>query len=150
MTPIPPSSYQSGKVPNPSRRGVVAVVVRETRFLVIRRSIHVRAPRAICFPGGGLETGETEQEALVREMKEELAVHVTPQRRLWENATPSGVRLGWWLSQLDDDQMLVPNPAEVESIHWFDAQELRSFPELLVTNHDFLSAWERQQFTLDP
>lgn len=135
--------------PTPSGRGVVAVVFREQQFLVIRRSIHVRAPRAICFPGGGLEAGETEEEALIREMKEELNAQVTPRRRLWENRTPSGVRLGWWLSDLSDDVPMVANPAEVEAIHWYDVDQLRSFPELLVTNLNFLSAWERRAFSLE-
>jgi hypothetical protein len=40
------------------RRGVIAVVVREGRLLVIRRAQCVVAPGAICFPGGGIEPGE--------------------------------------------------------------------------------------------
>ena len=39
------------------RRGVVAVVVLEERFLVIRRSQEVVAPGTYCFPGGAVEAG---------------------------------------------------------------------------------------------
>ncbi len=46
------------------RRGVVAVVMRGDRFLTIRRSAEVLAPGKYCFPGGGIEAGETEVAAL--------------------------------------------------------------------------------------
>jgi hypothetical protein len=47
----------------PERRGVIAVVTRGDRFLVIRRSATVAAPRKFCFPGGGIEGTESEPEA---------------------------------------------------------------------------------------
>ena len=45
------------------RRGVVAVIVRDQRLLVIRRASGVAAPGMYCFPGGGIEPGEIEEEA---------------------------------------------------------------------------------------
>lgn len=70
------------------RRGVVAVVTRADRFLVIRRSAHVVAPGAFCFPGGGIEPGENEEQALVREFLEELNAAIEPVRLLWRSVTP--------------------------------------------------------------
>ncbi len=58
------------------RRGVVGVAVREGQLLVIRRSQTVEAPGAYCFPGGAIDPGETEQDALRREFQEELALTV--------------------------------------------------------------------------
>jgi 8-oxo-dGTP pyrophosphatase MutT (NUDIX family) len=57
----------SDENPQPIRRGVVAVVLRDERFLVIRRAAGVVAPGAFCFPGGGVEGDESETQALVRE-----------------------------------------------------------------------------------
>ena len=37
------------------RRGVVGVIFREDRLLVIRRSLTVVAPGLLCLPGGGIE-----------------------------------------------------------------------------------------------
>src|SRR3954469_15545864 len=86
----------------PPRRGVVAVVMRGEQFLVIRRSQHVRAPGMHCFPGGTIEPGESEAEALCREMLEELQLAARPQRLLWRSVTPWKTELAWWLAEIDD------------------------------------------------
>jgi 8-oxo-dGTP diphosphatase len=126
----------------PRRRGVVAVVMRGERFLVIRRSQHVRAPGMHCFPGGAIEPGESEPEAVRREMLEELAVEATAQRLLWRSVTPWNVELAWWVAQIDKDVQPVANPLEVEAFFWLTATDIRSLPNLLASNAEFLDAWE--------
>lgn len=129
------------KIPeDPGRQGVVAVVLCRGRFLVIRRSSQVVAPGAFCFPGGGIEDGESEPEALVREIREELGAAVRPLRRVWQSVTPWKVQLSWWLSRLEEDAVLTPNPAEVASVHWFTAEEMARLDGLLESNHEFLRA----------
>jgi 8-oxo-dGTP diphosphatase len=127
----------------PGRRGAVAVVVREGRMLVIRRSRHVIAPRTYCFPGGGIEDGESEEAAVVREVCEEIGVTIRPVRRLWECVTAWKVHLAWWLADLDPAATPVPEPREVESIHWFTPQEMAAQAELLASNREFLDLIER-------
>lgn len=131
------------------KRGVVAVVPRGERLLVIRRSLYVRAPGMYCFPGGGIEEGETEEIALVREMQEELAVAVQPVRRLWSYVTSWGVDLAWWLAELPADAALVHNPQEVEAFHWMTPSEIRSLAQLLESNGHFLDAVERGEIVVD-
>ncbi len=123
---------------DPDRRGAVAIVLREGRLLVIRRSRSVVAPLTYCFPGGGIEEGESEQEAVVREVREEIGVKVRPLRRLWQCVTAWKVQLAWWLGELCDDAAPVPNPAEVESIHWVTPTEMLELPDLLESNREFL------------
>lgn len=125
--------------PAPRIRGVVAVIVREDRFLVIRRSQFVRAPRQFCFPGGAIEVGESDEMALLRELQEELNVSVRPIERLWNSVTPWGVALSWWHAELAADAELVPNALEVESVHWLGAAEMLALPELLESNRLFLA-----------
>lgn len=125
------------------------VVMREGRLLVIRRSKEVRAPGAYCFPGGGMEPGETEEETVVREMAEELSATAVPIRRLWQSVTPWQVELSWWLAELSRDEPLTPNPAEVESLHWLTLEELQDLPELLESNRHFLDAWRLGAFSLE-
>jgi 8-oxo-dGTP diphosphatase len=128
------------------KRGVVAVIVRQDRFLVIRRSQHVRAPGMYCFPGGGIEPGETEEQALVRELIEELAVAGRPIRRLTENVTSWQVHLAWWLTEIDAAAEPLAQPHEVESFHWLTAAEIRQLPNLLASNVEFLDAWTAGKF----
>ena len=54
------------------KRAVVAVIRDGDNFLAIKRAENIRAPGKICFPGGGIESNESEEIALVREIKEEL------------------------------------------------------------------------------
>lgn len=132
----------------PSERGAVAVIVRAGRLLVIRRSALVRAPGTLCFPGGGLEPGEDEATALVREMHEELGVAVAPQARLWSSVTGWGIALAWWEALLPAEALLRPNPAEVAEIHWLTPAEMDAHPELLPSNREFLAAWRSGAFAL--
>lgn len=128
--------------------GVVAVVLRGDKFLVIRRSQHVRSPGKFCFPGGSIEVGETEAEAVVREFAEELNAVITPIARLWSSLTVTNVQLAWWQVALNSEQSLTPNSLEVESIHWLTRDEALALPELLPSNRDFYDAWQRGDFVV--
>lgn len=130
------------------QRGVVAVIPRAGRLLVIQRSQSVIAPGAYCFPGGGIHDGETEADALVREMNEELNVVATPNRCLWRSVTPWNVSLAWWLAELSESSVLRPNVDEVAEVHWLSPIEIRSLANLLESNHHFLDAWEGNEFDL--
>lgn len=135
--------------PDPDRRGVVGVVVRDGRLLLIRRAQGVVAPGMICFPGGGIEGDESEPDALVREFREELGVEVVPLRHLWRCVTPWRVRLSWWLAEIAPDAQLVANPAEVASIHWLAPEELAAQSDSLPSNADFLAALAAGEIVLD-
>jgi 8-oxo-dGTP diphosphatase len=132
----------SQQVEERCRRGVVAVVIRDQRLLVIRRSQHVRAPGMHCFPGGAIEPDETEAEAIIRELSEELALAARPLRLLWRSTTPWNVELAWWLAETAPEVQPVPNPLEVEAFHWLTVEEIRRLPQLLASNLEFLDAWE--------
>lgn len=134
---------------DPGRRGVVGVVVREGRMLVIRRSRSVVAPLVYCFPGGGIDGDESEEEALVREFREEIDVAVRPVRRLWQCVTAWKVDLAWWLAELEPGARPTANPNEVESIHWFTAEEMAALPDLLESNREFLELLGKSHFCLE-
>ncbi len=130
------------------KRGVVGVIFRAERLLIIRRSMHVTAPGRLCLPGGGIEEGETEQEALVREMDEELAINVRPIRRCWRSVTSWGTNLAWWQAELDEQVVPVANPAEVAEVHWMTFDEIRRANDMLASLPTFLDALDNGEIEL--
>ncbi len=124
--------------PSRQREGVVAVIQQDATFLVIRRSRHVVAPGKLCFPGGGIEAGEGQEEALRRELREELAVKVVPQTKLWESETRSQTRIYWWSAVISKGEELQANPKEVASIYWMTKRDLLEQEDLLEGNRAFL------------
>ena len=111
--------------------GIVGVFQRDGRYLVIRRAAGVRAPGTWCFPGGAIEAGESPQQALVREMREELGVRCRPIAPCWEWTSRDGrLRLYLWRAETSDTK-LSPDPAEVAEIRWATREEILALPGLL-------------------
>lgn len=122
------------------RRGAIGVIVGgDRKFLVIERSASVRAPGKYCFPGGQIEFGETEQQAVMRELQEELGIAVEPVRKVWESETRSGVALKWWLVTVVSGEVVVPNE-EVAQYFWMTLDEIKEHPKTLFTNREFARA----------
>lgn len=55
---------------------VGAAIIKEDKVLVMQRSNQMTLPGMWEFPGGKVEANETEQEALIREIQEELSVTI--------------------------------------------------------------------------
>jgi predicted acetyltransferase/ADP-ribose pyrophosphatase YjhB (NUDIX family) len=82
VTP-PPEDIPELRVPLGGRepRGV-AVVVRGAKLLVMARRLDGREYAVL--PGGGIDPGETPEQAAVRELAEECSLHGTAVRRLFD------------------------------------------------------------------
>ena len=61
---------------------VGAVITRDNLVLAAQRSATMSLPGMWEFPGGKIEPGETEQEALVREIDEELGAEILVGQRI--------------------------------------------------------------------
>ena len=120
------------------KQAAIAVVRRADSFLGIKRSQTVRAPGKICFPGGQVENGESIEQAVVREIQEELGVTVKPIRKLWTSVTSWQVEVHWFLAEIIDGEICC-NEEEVEWYRWMGIEELRQ-SDLLPSNADFLDA----------
>ena len=127
---------------------VVAVIFDGRRFLTIKRSQHVKAPGAIGFAGGGVEPNETQADAIVREMQEELGVTVTPVKKVWSCLTPRGVELNFWQVSFAKQQTIKIDPNEVEFYAWQTPDSLREQFNLISSAAPFIDAWDAGEIEL--
>ncbi|WKE67115.1 NUDIX hydrolase [Gallaecimonas kandeliae] len=99
-------------------RAVVAVIINEGRVLAIKRAGQVPGAGYWTPPAGKLEPGETQAEALVREVREELGLVVQPLREVWQCvADGADYELHWWLAEAVGGK-LRPAAAEVAEARW--------------------------------
>jgi len=127
--------------------GVIGVAWLDGKFLAIKRSPWVKAPGCWCFPGGGIETGESETAALFREIQEELGVDCEIVGKLWQSVTPWNVALAWWQIVLPNTKLQL-QAEEVSEAVWLTPAELLAKEQLLESNRDFLSAWASGEFEM--
>ncbi|MEM7251666.1 MAG: NUDIX hydrolase [Pseudomonadota bacterium] len=119
---------------------IVACQRVDGRWLLIRRSQHVRAPGKVGFPGGALEAGETQADAVIREMREELGADVRPMAGVWRFDFPEHpMTLFGWRAELVS-AALTPAPAEVAETLWLSAEEALSHPDGTAQLPDFMTA----------
>lgn len=69
-----------------TRRRASAVVVKDNRILVVR--IIDKGKSWWCLPGGTVQPNETPEQAVARELYEELNLQVKPRQRLYESPMP--------------------------------------------------------------
>jgi 8-oxo-dGTP diphosphatase len=66
----------------PPLRVSCAIIEKEDKVLAVQRSEEMHLPLKWEFPGGKMEEGESEEECIVREIKEELNIEIELVRRL--------------------------------------------------------------------
>jgi 8-oxo-dGTP diphosphatase len=106
-----------------------ALVDADKRVLIAQRPEGKTLAGLWEFPGGKVEPGETDEEALVRECVEELGVRVRIGARVGDDVPLAHGRavLRVWLAQLVDGQ---PQPLEHASLRWLAPEELDEVPWL--------------------
>ena len=120
---------------------VGAVILRDGRVLAARRSRPDHLAGRWEFPGGKVEAGESEPEALVRECHEELSVALVIGERLGA-ARDGDLTLVLYLASIEDgepvagmdhDELRWLSAAELEDVDWLpiDASLLAAVRMLL-------------------
>ena len=107
---------------------VAAVIVQNGRVLLCRRPEGGQDGGRWEFPGGKVKRGETPQDALVRELMEELGLSVAPIRILYvvEIARPGGeaLRLQFFLAAVTSGE---PRPMERQTVRWVIPNDLSAY-----------------------
>ncbi|RNL82519.1 (deoxy)nucleoside triphosphate pyrophosphohydrolase [Halostreptopolyspora alba] len=106
---------------------VGAAIIRERAVLAAQRASPSYMRGRWEFPGGKVDPGETDTDALVRECQEELGVLVRPLRRIGgdsvyarrEGSPPAVLRV-WTAELLDGD----PVPLEHLTLRWLKVDAL--------------------------
>jgi 8-oxo-dGTP diphosphatase len=114
----------------PERRLVVAAVVRDAsdRLLVARRAPGQHLEGLWEFPGGGVEAGETAEEALTRELREELGVTADvgePITFSWHRDRSREILLLFYRARLVAG---VPRGLQGQEVRWVTTSELATLP----------------------
>ena len=112
----------------PLHHVVCGALVRDGRILLVHRSpAKAWYPNVWDFPGGHVEPGETSREALVRELREELGVQITPPaagalltiRR--DDLLLEIWRVDEWAGEITNAA-----PEEHDALRWFGGAEAQS------------------------
>lgn len=120
--------HSAGSAPPGVVRGVLGIIGCDGRYLMIRRAAHLAVGGAWCFPGGHIHADETDERALVREMREELGLEVAPGRLLTELIKRDGrLLLRCWSAQIVGGT-LSPAAEEVAEVRWMSVDEMRRMP----------------------
>jgi|ERR687886_948142 8-oxo-dGTP pyrophosphatase MutT (NUDIX family) len=115
------------------RRAAVGVVVLDDDagrvcFALTRRPTTLRRHAGqFALPGGRLDVGETPQAAALREIAEEVGLHLGPEAvlgRLDDFATRSGHLITPFVVWAGPDAPLAPSPDEVEAVYRVPLSEL--------------------------
>ena len=125
-----------------SRRVHVAVGVvcdSGNRILIAQRPLHLHQGGLWEFPGGKVETGETVQQALARELFEEFAIDIgasQPLLRIKHDYSDKSVLLDvWWI----DDFAGEPHGREGQPWQWVEVAELSAL-EFPAANRPIITA----------
>jgi len=105
----------------------IAIVVRDGKILICQRKENDSFGGYWEFPGGKREKGETLEQALAREMQEELAIRVQPLHAfapVVHDYKTAVVTLYPFLCHLESGE---PQLIECQAAHWIAPPELRNY-----------------------
>ena len=106
---------------------IAAIIKKENKFLIAKRSYLKQLAGYWEFPGGKLENGETEKACLQREIKEELNIEITVGEFFMENIHHYGdktILLKAFLCEYISGEILLNDHDE---ILWVTKDELNNY-----------------------
>jgi 8-oxo-dGTP diphosphatase len=107
---------------------VGAAIIDDGRLLAAQRSEPPELAGGWEFPGGKVEPGETDEEAIIRECREELGVGIVVGQRVGDDwPLNNGYVMHVWTATLVDGE---PQALEHSDLRWLSEEELFDVPWL--------------------
>jgi 8-oxo-dGTP diphosphatase len=106
---------------------VAAIIKKEDKFLIARKKQGKPLAGLWEFPGGKMELGETPEESLIRELKEEMNVTISVGKYLGETIYDYGnvvVRLKAYICSLDHGDIKLTDHDEFQ---WVTLEEFEKY-----------------------
>ncbi len=113
----------------------VACIIRDKKILIQTRPKGKSFVGKWEFPGGKIEPGETSQECVIREIKEELGVEITAEEKFFQDKhyfKNTILVLNFHKCQIISGE---PAPQENQKIEWVSLAETKNF-KFLPTNYN--------------
>ena len=119
------------------------LIIQDHCILLIKHQSHTTEIGYWVIPGGGIEGSETEEECVIREMKEETHLDVQIDQLLFDEPSPSGGAYQWRKSYLcrpisgEARPGFEPEPDAaaayaISEVRWFDLRDESSWGEDLI------------------
>lgn len=109
---------------------IAVVIKKKEKFLLIKRAKKDAAIDYWCPITGAVETGETQEHAVIREAHEEMGIHVQPIKKVWECFTEDRrYRLHWWFVKVLNDEITI-NTEEVKDYRWLSFDEMQTIGKM--------------------
>lgn len=118
------------------RNIVNALLVRQGSVLLARRGLHRAAyPGLWSFPGGHVEPGETPEQALLREAREEIGILPLAHRAFARIADPTAAATYdvFLVRQWRGDPVIADD--EHSELRWFSFEEAAALPDLALDDY---------------
>lgn len=118
---------------------MIAVVLQDGKLLAIQRGPAVPYAGHWAPPSGTIEPGETQAQAVVREMAEELGLEVEPLAKVWECPTDDGrYTLHWWTARPLSSELRL-DPGEVNAARWVTPEEFLALEPIFEGDREFVA-----------
>ena len=123
-----------------------AILIRDSKMMIVRRSPEMRLGGKWEFPGGKVDVGESPEECIVREIKEELLIDVRILKALkpvFHSYHRGDIRLIPFIVELISSHE--PQLTEHDAIAWVSLKEIASY-DLAGADIPILNQLENERF----
>ncbi|PHF91471.1 NUDIX domain-containing protein [Bacillus wiedmannii] len=131
---------------------VTGILIEDEEVLLVKQKV---ANRNWSLPGGRVENGETLEEAMIREMREETGLEVKIKKLLYvcdkPDANPSLLHITFLLERIEGEITLPSNEFDynpIQDVQMVPIKDLSQygFSEIFITliSEGFASAWSYQ------